>query len=369
MKKLLIIILIIVVAASLSVACSNNTSSEENTPADTSASEDAATEPEPAAETDSGTDAVPEDAAPAPPEGRVAAEKAADNPIRIAFLTWQNNPFFMSVKGGADAVADYLSNFNCTVDYVSMGEDLTADRAIAGLEAAIQKEYDGIVVCSVCEGTEEYIDKAVDAGIPVATWCAESSNAGKRLFFYGQNSYDAGQLHGSLIEEYTGGSGKVGVITGVLGAASHDARMNGAIDYLKEKCPDVEIIGPYENEDKGEVAYTQVQDMLTANPDLKAVYVTAGGPFGAAKAVQDAGLTGKVGVFAYDHTPENLEYVASGEIVGCVDQDPFGQGFDTNVIMFNYLVNGTEPSSDFIECKLDVVTPDTIKDMYPEYAN
>ncbi|GHU61327.1 ABC transporter substrate-binding protein [Clostridia bacterium] len=318
---------------------------------------------------DSGTAAEPAEAITLPVGGHVEAEGVSDKPIRIAFLSWQNNPFFQVIKEGAEASVEYLKNFNCTVDYISMGEDLTTELTIAGIEGAITKEYDAIIVCPVFDGTEEYINKAVDAGIPVATFCAESSDPGKRLFFYGQNAYVAGQLHGKLIEEYTGGEGKVGVITGVLGAPSHDARMNGAIDYLKENCPGITIIGPYENSDKGEVAYSQTNDMLTANPDLKVVYVTAGGPFGAAKAVQDAGLTGKVGVFAYDHTPENLEYVASGEIVGLVNQDPFGQGFDTNVIMFNYLVFGTQPASDFIECALDVVTPDSIKELYPDYAN
>ena len=104
--------------------------------------------------------------------------------------------------------------------------------------------------------------------------------------------------------------------------------MNGAVDYLKANAPDIEIVGPFENQDKAEVAYSLVQDMYTANPDLSLVYVTAGGPFGAAKAVKDLGLTGKVGVVGFDHTPDNMEYIKSGEMWALIDQAPFRQAFE-----------------------------------------
>jgi len=182
----------------------------------------------------------------------------------------------------------------------------------------------------------------------------------------GQDAYAAGQLAGQIIEDITGGNGKIGVITGVFGATQHELRMNGALDYLAEKVPGIQVVGKYENKDKAETAYSLTKDMLTAHPDLKLVYVTAGGPFGAAKAIQDMGLTGKVGVVCYDHIPDNLKYVKSGEILAAIAQDPFGQGFDSCVYLYNYLVAGQKPESDFIPVQLDVVTPDNIDEMYSE---
>ena len=126
------------------------------------------------------------------------------------------------------------------------------------------------------------------------------------------------------------------MITGYFGAVQHNQRMSGAIDYLKANAPEIEIIGPFENQDKAEVAYSLVQDMYTANPDLALVYVTAGGPFGAAKAIKDLGLTGKVGVVGYDHTPDNMEYIPSGEMWALIDQAPFQQAFDSTVMLYNY---------------------------------
>jgi ribose transport system substrate-binding protein len=302
-----------------------------------------------------------------PKGGNVEAVKQMPKkPLRIAFLSFQNNPFWFPVRDGANAAKEYLKNYNTTVDYIVLGDDLTADRVVAGIEAAIAKKYDAIAVVPIFDGTEIAIDKAVAAGIPVMNFCAEGSKKSNRMAFLGQDAVAAGQLAGKTIEKLTGGKGKVGVITGVFGATQHEQRMNGALDYFKASVPGIQVVGKYENRDQADKAYSLTKDMLTANPDLKIIYVTAGGPNGAAKAIQDMKLTGKVGVVCYDHTPDNLKYVKSGEILSSIAQDPFGMGFDSCVYLYNFLAAGQKPEKDFMPVKLDVVTPDNIKDMYPD---
>lgn len=302
-----------------------------------------------------------------PEGGNVEAVKQLPSkPLRIAFLSFQNNPFWFPVRDGANAAKEYLKNFNTTVDYIVMGDDLTAEKVVAAMETAIAKQYDAIAVVPIFDGTENIINKATKQGIPVFNFIAEGSKKSDRLAFMGQDAYAAGQLAGQTIEKLTGGSGKIGVITGVFGATQHEQRMNGALDYLKEKDPNITVVGKYENKDKAETAYTLTKDMLTANPDLKVIYVTAGGPFGAAKAIQDLKLTGKVGVVCYDHIPDNIKYVRSGEIKAAIAQDPFGQGFDSAVYLYNYLVTKQKPEKDFIPVKLDVLTPENVDQMYPE---
>ena len=141
--------------------------------------------------------------------------------------------------------------------------------------------------------------------------------------------------------------------------------MDGALEYFAKNDPGIKIVGKYENRDSAETAYSLTRDMLTANPDLKIVYVTAGGPFGAAKAIKDLGLTGKVGVVCYDHIPENIAYAKTGQIYAAIDQDPFGQGFDSCVYLYNYLVAKQKPSSYFIPVKLTVMTPENVNQLYP----
>ncbi len=303
---------------------------------------------------------------PLPSGGDVAAvNQLPSKPLRIAFLSFQNNPFWFPVRDGALAAKAYLKNFNVTVDYIVMGEDMTAGRVVSAMETCIAKRYDAIAVVPIFDGTEKIIDKAVESDIPVFNFIAEGSKPSKALAFLGQDAYAAGQLAGKIIEKLTGGEGKVGVITGYFGATQHQQRMAGALEYCANNDPGIKIVGKYENRDSAETAYSLTRDMLTANPDLKIVYVTAGGPFGAAKAIKDLGLTGKVGVVCYDHIPENIAYAKTGQIYAAIDQDPFGQGFDSCVYLYNYLVAKQKPSSYFIPVKLTVMTPENVNQLYP----
>lgn len=353
MKRIFALVSFILVVSFSFMACGTQKEATQSTPSQTSQASNTQSQTAPNIELPKG--------------GNVAAvNKLPEKPLRIAFLSFQNNPFWFPVRDGANAAKEYLKNYNTTVDYIVMGDDLTSDRVVAAMEAAIAKQYDAIAVVPIFDGTENVINKAVAAKISVFNFIAEGSKKSDRLAFLGQDAYAAGQLAGQTIEKLTEGTGKVGVITGVFGATQHEQRMNGALDYLKEKVPGVTVVGKYENKDKAETAYSLTKDMLTANPDLKVVYVTAGGPFGAAKAIQDMNLTGKVGVVCYDHVPDNLKYIRSGEIKAAIAQDPFGQGFDSCVYLYNYLVAGEKPPQDFLPVKLDVCTPENVNGMYPE---
>lgn len=291
------------------------------------------------------------------PEGAtIAAIENDKGAVRIAFLSFQNNPFWVPVTEGANAAAEYLSNFDTTVDYIDLGDSLTAEVVVAGIEGAVAQGYDGIVVVPIFDGTERAINEATDAGVAVLNIIAEGNAPSKRIQFIGQNGTQAGEQLGQFMAERLGGEGKLGVITGYFGAVQHTKRMNGALDYLKANAPDIKIVGPFENQDKAELAYSQVQDMFTGNPDLSMVYVTAGGPFGAARAIKDLGLTGKVGVVGYDHTPDNMAYVETGEMIGVIDQAPFTQAFDGTTTLYNYIVSGEAPAEEIRYVEGNLVT-------------
>ncbi len=304
---------------------------------------------------------LPAPAADAPQGGSVAAVENTKGPVRIAFLSFQNNPFWTPVTEGAKAANDYLSKFDATVEFVDLGDELSAEAVVAGIEGALAKKYDGIVVVPIFDGTARIINEATDEGVPVFNIIAEGATESRRLAFIGQDATSAGRQIGEFIAQKMDGKGKLGVITGYFGATQHTQRMNGALDYLKASFPDIQIVGPFENKDKAESAYSLVQDMMTANPDLSMVYVTAGGPFGAAKAVKDLNLTGKVGVVGFDHTPDNMQYLKTGEMVGLLDQAPYQQALDSSVMLYNYLVAGQEPPAKVIPVTGKLLTPDDAK--------
>ena len=65
-------------------------------------------------------------------------------PLRIAVLGLENNPFWIPVKEGTLVAGEELTAYNTTVDWIIPGETHTADNFSGGIEAAIAQEYDAI---------------------------------------------------------------------------------------------------------------------------------------------------------------------------------------------------------------------------------
>jgi ribose transport system substrate-binding protein len=294
-------------------------------------------------------------------EGTVKpVDKQPSKPMKIAVLGLENNPFWIPVKEGTMKAAEELKPYNVTVDWIVPGDQHTADVFGGAIEAAIAQEYDAIATIAGDSGVAPFIDKAVDAGIPVATFNSETATPNKRLFFVGADLYLQGQTACKAMADAIGGKGKVGIITGFFAVEAHELRRTGFVDECKKSYPDIEIVGEVENNDKGDVAYTQAQDFMSANPDLAGIYVTAGGPFGAAAAVKDAGKAGKVWVVSFDFVDETMQFVKDGVIYATIGQDPFAQGHDPAIRLFNYLVGGVVPECGRLVTRADVVTKDNI---------
>ncbi len=364
MKRLLLLVFVLLFAISL-VACGGAADApvEEEAPAEAPAAEEPAAE-EPAEEemaelpafdslcgmSDEGT-VVPVDVMP-------------DAPLRIAVLGLENNPFWIPVKEGALAAADELAAYDTTVEWIVPGETHLADDFAGGIEALVAQEYDAIATIAGDAGVAPFIDAAAEAGIPVATFNSETEIENARLFFVGADLYLQGEGAAQAMADAIGGEGEVGIITGFFAVEAHELRRQGFVDYLAENYPDITIVGEVENEDQGDTAYIQSQDFMTANPDLAGIYVTAGGPFGAAAAVEDGGMAGEVAVVSFDFVDETMEFVEKGVISATIGQGPYAQGHDPAIRLFNYLVGGVVPECGRMVTEAAVVTQDNISEYW-----
>ena len=116
---------------------------------------------------------LPALAADLPEGGTVAAVENTKGPLKIAFMAFQNNPFWVPVTDGAKAAAAYLKDHDTQVDYVDLGDNLNAEAVISGIESAVAQKYDGIVIVPIFDGTERAINEATAAGVPVFNIIAE----------------------------------------------------------------------------------------------------------------------------------------------------------------------------------------------------
>ena len=244
-------------------------------------------------------------------------------------------------------------------------EDFDPQKWTSIIENDIAAGYDAICYFGISEALQPVTDKGVDAGILMYAFNTEPGENSKRQAYYGQDGTYGGQECGKKLEELMGGEGKYAIITGDFTVLGHELRRKGAHEILDAN-DKLEMVAEVENNDKAEEAYTQTTNILTANPDLKGLYVTAGGPSGAAKALEDMGLQDQVMLVCHDVLAESAPYIANGTIKGCMDQDPFNQGAQPVIDAFNQLVAGQGPKEEINWYKGVMATPDNVKELFPE---
>jgi methyl-accepting chemotaxis protein len=183
-----------------------------------------------------------------------------------------------------------------------------------------------------------------------------------RLCYVGSDSYAEGQAVGEFLGTLLRGSSSIAVITGDLHSANHSLRRKGALNALASKNPQIESVGTVETFESQERSYAAAQELLRRHRELGAIYVTEGTtPPAVAKAVEESGRAGKTWVVAHDLTDATMEYVAKGVIAATVSQDPFAQGHDPAIRLFNHLVAGWKPTAPRLLTSLQVVTRDNYR--------
>ena len=290
-------------------------------------------------------------------------DQVSEKPLRIATIMVQNNPFGMAVMKGTLFAKEVLKDRNCKVDWISV-PDFDPKKFEDAMQNVITAQYDAVTLFGLSEALQPVVDKAMDAGVKVYSFNTEPGLKSKRIAFWGQDGFTGGQKCGQLLMDAMDGEGKYAIITGSFNVLGHELRRTGARDVI-DKNEKIVLVGEFENQDKAEEAYNVTQNLITSNPDLKGIYVTAGGPFGAAKAIKDAGLTGKLKLVCHDWMEETVAYIRSGEVTACLDQDPFNQGYAPVVSAFNQIVAGIVPEAiNWFEG--DVATPENVNEKIPQ---
>ncbi|MCE5251112.1 substrate-binding domain-containing protein [bacterium] len=196
--------------------------------------------------------------------------------------------------------------------------DWNMQAMIQAIELAVARKPAGIMVVGFEESLNDAVNKAVDAGIPVVTLDSDLPNS-KRIAFVGTGNYDAGYRGGLKLGQLVGGKGKVAILTKV-GQDNLEKRVQGYKDALAT-FPGVEIVRVADTKSDVVLSAQAASAVLTSVPDIAGFgCVEAAGPAGAATAIKEAGLVGKVKVVAMDRDNDVLTYIRDGVIDATIVQ-------------------------------------------------
>lgn len=281
-----------------------------------------------------------------PIEGRVQpVENAEKKKVKIAMVGFSNNPYWVSVKKGVDTANDVLEGRGGEVKWIVAGANIDVPTVNSAINAAATQGYNGVGFFIAGDGNCPTIKALTAKKISVGTYntlfpCVEESGG---VIDYAQEQTEAGRNAAKeLIEAVGDKPGKVGIIVSQFTAPGSEQRRKGFLEGL-EGSKITPVSKGVEAKDAAGATYNAAKDYLTSTKDLVGIYATAGGPFGAARAVKEASKQEDVKVIGFDFTPENIAAIRDGSMFGVTGQDEFGQGYNVAVQLFNNAVSGEKP--------------------------
>jgi ribose transport system substrate-binding protein len=242
----------------------------------------------------------------------------------IALVTInQQALFFNQIDDGAQKAADAAGE-----KLVIFNANNVASAQNSAIEDYITQKVDGIVLVAIdVNGVKPAITAAKKAGIPVVAIDARIPD-GDSAAFIGVDNKGAGEQIGKYFADWVkanGGSSKVGIV-GALNSFIQNQRLDG-FKSAATAGGGVKFLDTVDGQNIQDVALTAAENLMTANPDMTALYAT-GEPalVGAISAVTSQKMTGKVKVFGWDLTAQAIKGIDDGWIVAVVQQDPYQEG-------------------------------------------
>lgn len=292
MKKLLALILTLALAACLFAACGNDAqpSNESKTPG-----------------------------APTAADGTLQSMISSDEEYIV--VNCLNNIEYWNAQKYGWEMAGKL--FGVKTSFVGPA-DGNVNEMISAFETAMAKEPAGICLFGFDEALSPYIDKAVDAGVPIVVYNGDIGR--DDVTYVGTSAYDLGYQGAKLYAEMIGGKGKVAILT-ITGMKMHLDRTEGFEAGFAEY-PDIEVVAIGDTKADTTVATSAAKDIVIKNEDLTGFVCTDSvGASGAATALAELGLTGTIDVLGLDRNTDALQLIKEGTITGSLCQNDISQTY------------------------------------------
>ncbi|MFZ5916932.1 MAG: substrate-binding domain-containing protein [Chloroflexota bacterium] len=233
-----------------------------------------------------------------------------------------NNPFWATVWKGAEETAE---RWWTELVLNAPTSEADVDVQIAQVEDAITKGVDALVVAPTdASALNPAFDKAKEAGIPVLVIDSNTTWPDK-LAFIGTDNKAGGKLAGEFICGELAAGDEVAIITGHMTAQSIADRVNGSKEAFAA-CG-VEVVAELNGEHTREGGQSVMEDIITANPDVKAVFCANDNmALGAVEALKAADKLAGVIVVGFDANPDAAASILASEMTATIAQSPYNMG-------------------------------------------
>lgn len=269
-----------------------------------------------AAPTTAATSAAPEPSADAPTP---AAEK-----IKIGLITKFPVDFFFTIENAAKEWAAAHPDVELITGQGKAGNDHEGQIAI--IESMVAQGVKGIAVTPTGPQVQPALDAAVAAGVKIVLIDNDLPDWTGKSAVVATDNHAGGVLAGQWLKEHLKAGDTLAVLEGVAGVPALDARVEGMTEGLAGL--DVTIVQKLPTDCDQVKGQDAADAILTANPDVKAIYGACGPPIiGALESIKNAGRApDSIIVVGFDASPDELAAIEAGTEDASVAQFPAKMG-------------------------------------------
>ncbi len=250
--------------------------------------------------------------------------------------------FYQQMEAGMKSEA---AKYGYTVTVVDASRDNSKQQS--QVEDFISQKVAAIVLTPYdSQAIGSAIVEANSANVPVFTAdIANGSKQGTVVAHVASDNVQGGGQAGKLICTALGSAGGSVAIIDEPEVTSVQDRVKGFKAAIAAGCPSVKVVADIDGGGERAKANSAMEDILQSHKDLRGVFgINDDSALGASRAVDGAGLKGKVFVVGYDATPEARAAIAAGSMYGDAIQHPDQIGSKTIDAIHDYF-SGKKPAA------------------------
>ncbi|EPJ52212.1 MAG: ribose ABC transporter, periplasmic D-ribose-binding protein [Osedax symbiont Rs2] len=239
--------------------------------------------------------------------------QAADGKLALVVSTL-NNPFFVSMKEGAEQKAAELG-----YQLVVLSSNNDPAKELSNIEDLVTKKVAAILINPAnSDAVGNAIKIANRANIPVLT-LDRGASRGEVVSHIASDNVAGGKMAGDYIADKLGSGAKLIQLEGIAGTSAAKERGEGFMQAVKAN--GFELLATQPADFDRAKGLDVMENLLTAHPDVAAVFAQNDEmALGALRAIKAAGKN--VLIIGFDGTDEGITAVKAGDMGATVGQQP-----------------------------------------------
>lgn len=253
-----------------------------------------------------------------------APESAAPEMIKLGLITKFPVDFFFVIEDAAKAWAAGRPDVELITGQGKAGDDHEGQIAI--IESMVAQGVQGIAVTPTGPQVQPALDAAVAAGVKIVLIDNDLPDWTGKTAVVATDNKAGGVLAGQWLAENLKAGDTLGILEGVAGVPALDARVEGMMEGLGGLA--VEVVNKLPTDCDQVKGVNAAETILTANPDVTAIYAACGPPIiGALESIKNAGRApDSIIVVGFDASPDELAAIEAGTEDATVAQFPAKMG-------------------------------------------